>query len=47
VLVDIRPQDLPQAEAHLCYAGRVVDVKIPRGWSPLALFSRLTAMAGM
>lgn len=47
VLVDIRPQDLPQPEAHLCYAGRVVDVKIPRGWSPLALFSRLTGMAGM
>lgn len=46
-LVDIRPQDLPQSEAHLCYAGRVVDVKIPRGWSPLALFSRLTAMAGV
>ncbi len=45
VLVDIRPQDLPQPEASLCYAGRVVDVKIPRNWNPQALFSRLTAMA--
>lgn len=47
VLVDIQPQDLPQPEAHLCYAGRVVDVKIPRQWNPQALFSRLTTLAGM
>ncbi len=44
VLVDIRPQDLPQPESSLCYAGRVVDVKIPRSWNPQMLFSRLTAM---
>lgn len=47
VLVNIQPEDLPQPEAHLCYAGRVVDVKIPRGWNPQAMFSRLTALAGM
>lgn len=45
VLVDIRLQDLPQPQAHLCYTGRVVDVKIPRSWKPLVLLSRLTAMA--
>jgi multidrug resistance efflux pump len=44
VLVDIRPEDLAQPEAHLCYAGRVVDVKIPRSWNPLALFSRLSVL---
>lgn len=44
VLVDIRPQDLPQPESSLCYAGRVVDVKIPRSWNPQTLLSRLTAM---
>ncbi len=45
VLVDIRLEDLPQPEAHLCYAGRVVDVKIPRSWKPQVMFSRVTAMA--
>lgn len=47
VLVDIRLEDLPQPEANLCYAGRVVDVKIPRSWQPQVMFSRLTALARM
>ena len=46
VLVDIAQDGWSDPEAHLCYAGRMVDLTMPRRWSPRALLSRMTALAG-
>jgi multidrug resistance efflux pump len=44
IFVKIASADLHKAQENLCYAGRKVDVKVPRDWRPSVWFSRVSSL---
>jgi hypothetical protein len=44
IFVKIASADLPKAQENLCYAGRKVDVKVPRDWRPSVWLSRVSSL---
>ena len=45
IFVKIQAADLDKPQQNLCYAGRKVDVKVPREWRPSVWLSRLSSFA--
>ena len=43
IFVTIQSSDLGKPEENLCFAGRKVDVKVPREWRPSVWFSRISS----
>lgn len=43
IFVKVQSSDLDKPEANLCFAGRKVDVKVPREWRPSVWLSQLSS----
>jgi hypothetical protein len=43
IFVKINAADLVKPQENLCFAGRKVDVKVPREWRPSVWLSRLSS----
>jgi len=43
IFVKIHAADLGNPQDNLCFAGRKVDVKVPRDWRPSVWMSRVTS----
>jgi multidrug resistance efflux pump len=43
IFVNIQASDLGKPQEHSCFAGRKVDVKVPRDWRPSVWMSRLSS----
>jgi hypothetical protein len=43
IFVNINAADLDKPQENLCFAGRKVDVKVPRDWRPSVWLSRISS----